>query len=124
MPLTRQTSSSSISGAGFGTAPRAISSLDFGATLPYLKRFGGLREAVAGLQALLYTSAEHDAHVRGRGAGAAGYHCCCTCRVGRRCRRQWLTPVISSFFRGCLRPGYMTNKRILIRVFSLRSRGL
>ena len=62
--LTRQTSSSSISGAGFGTEPRAISSLDFGATLPYLTRFGGLREAVAGLQALLYTSAEHDAHVR------------------------------------------------------------
>ena len=64
MPLTRQTSSSSISGAGFGTEPRAISSLDFGATLPYLTRFGGLREAVAGLQALLYTSAQNDAHVR------------------------------------------------------------
>ena len=64
MPLTRQTSSSSISAAGFGTEPRAISSLDFGASLPYLTRFGGLREAVAGLQALLYTSAENDAHVR------------------------------------------------------------
>ena len=46
MPLTRQTSSESISGAGFGTEPRAISSLDFGASLPYLERFGGLREAV------------------------------------------------------------------------------